>query len=186
MIRLDMSEYMEKQSVSKLIGAPPGYVGYDDMQPDSFTDKVRTKPYCVILFDEIEKAHPDVFNLLLQILDDGRLTDNKGRASASKTPSSSSLPTWGPRRPNAPSLTGLAEKLSADKGRSASEKQYEEMKENIVKALKERLHPEFLDRRGRYYRIPQALSGGYRQNRCEDYRRSGEKALGTAGNRASL
>jgi ATP-dependent Clp protease ATP-binding subunit ClpA len=79
MIRLDMSEYMEKQSVSKLIGAPPGYVGHDDLQTGQLTDKVRTKPYCVILFDEIEKAHPDVFNVLLQMLDDGRLTDSKGR-----------------------------------------------------------------------------------------------------------
>lgn len=84
MIRLDMSEYMEKQSVSKLIGAPPGYVGYDDMQTGQLTDKVRTKPYCVILFDEIEKAHPDVFNLLLQLIDDGRLTDNKGRTISFK------------------------------------------------------------------------------------------------------
>ena len=72
-----MSEYMEKHSVSKLIGSPPGYVGYDD--GGKLTDSVRRRPYQVILFDEIEKAHPDVFNILLQILDDGRLTDNKGR-----------------------------------------------------------------------------------------------------------
>ena len=78
LIRLDMSEYMEKHSVSKLIGAPPGYVGYEDAG-GQLTDKVRHKPYSVVLFDEIEKAHPDVFNLLLQILDDGRLTDSKGR-----------------------------------------------------------------------------------------------------------
>ncbi len=84
MIRLDMSEYMEKSSVSKLIGAAPGYVGYDDLQAGQLTEKVRTKPYCVVLFDEIEKAHPDVFNLLLQLLDDGRLTDNKGRTVSFK------------------------------------------------------------------------------------------------------
>ena len=77
MIRLDMSEYMEKHTVSKLIGAPPGYVGFD--QGGQLTEKVRRKPYSVILLDEIEKAHPDVFNLLLQIMEDGRLTDNQGR-----------------------------------------------------------------------------------------------------------
>ena len=79
MVRLDMSEYMEKHSVSKLIGAPPGYIGYDDNAGGQLTEKVRRKPYSVILFDEVEKAHPDVFNILLQILDDGRLTDSKGR-----------------------------------------------------------------------------------------------------------
>jgi ATP-dependent Clp protease ATP-binding subunit ClpB len=77
MIRLDMSEYMEKHSVARLIGAPPGYVGYDE--GGQLTESVRRHPYSVILFDEIEKAHPDVFNALLQILDDGRMTDGKGR-----------------------------------------------------------------------------------------------------------
>jgi len=77
MIRLDMSEYMEKHTVSKLIGAPPGYIGYD--QGGQLTEKVRRKPYSVILLDEIEKAHPDVFNMLLQIMEDGRLTDSQGR-----------------------------------------------------------------------------------------------------------
>jgi ATP-dependent Clp protease ATP-binding subunit ClpB len=77
MVRLDMSEFMEKHSVSRLIGAPPGYVGYDE--GGYLTEAVRRRPYSVILFDEIEKAHPDVFNVLLQILDDGRMTDGKGR-----------------------------------------------------------------------------------------------------------
>ena len=77
MIRIDMSEYMEKHSVSRLIGAPPGYVGYDE--GGQLTEAVRRRPYSVILFDEIEKAHPDVFNVLLQLLDDGRLTDGQGR-----------------------------------------------------------------------------------------------------------
>ncbi len=77
MIRIDMSEYMEKHTVSRLIGSPPGYVGYDE--GGQLTDKVRRKPYSVVLFDEIEKAHPDVFNVLLQIMDDGRLTDAKGK-----------------------------------------------------------------------------------------------------------
>jgi ATP-dependent Clp protease ATP-binding subunit ClpC len=77
MVRLDMSEYMEKHTVAKLIGSPPGYVGYSE--GGQLTEAVRSKPYTVVLFDEVEKAHPDVFNLLLQILDDGRLTDSKGR-----------------------------------------------------------------------------------------------------------
>ena len=77
MVRIDMSEYMEKYSVSRLIGAPPGYVGYDE--GGQLTEAVRRKPYCVILFDEVEKAHPDVFNVLLQVLDDGRITDGQGR-----------------------------------------------------------------------------------------------------------
>jgi len=77
MIRLDMSEYMEKHSVSRMIGAPPGYVGYEE--GGQLTEQVRRRPYSVVLFDEIEKAHPDVFNVLLQILEDGRLTDGKGR-----------------------------------------------------------------------------------------------------------
>ena len=77
MIRLDMSEYMESHSVSKLVGSPPGYVGFDE--GGQLTERVRRKPYCVILLDEIEKAHPDVFNILLQVLEDGRLTDSKGR-----------------------------------------------------------------------------------------------------------
>ena len=77
MLRIDMSEYMEKHSVARLIGAPPGYVGYEE--GGQLTEQVRRRPYAVVLFDEIEKAHPDVFNILLQIMDDGRLTDGKGR-----------------------------------------------------------------------------------------------------------
>ena len=77
MVRIDMSEYMEKYSVSRLIGAPPGYVGYDE--GGQLTEAVRRKPYAVVLFDEVEKAHPDVFNVLLQVLDDGRITDSQGR-----------------------------------------------------------------------------------------------------------
>jgi ATP-dependent Clp protease ATP-binding subunit ClpA len=77
MIRVDMSEYMEKHSVSKLVGSPPGYVGYDES--GQLTEAVRHRPYSVILFDEVEKAHPEIFNLLLQVLDEGRLKDSKGR-----------------------------------------------------------------------------------------------------------
>lgn len=82
LIRLDMSEFMEAHSVSKLIGSPPGYVGYDE--GGQLTEQVRRKPYSIVLFDEIEKAHPDVFNMLLQILDDGRLTDSTGRTVSFK------------------------------------------------------------------------------------------------------
>lgn len=87
MTRIDMSEYQEKHSVSRLVGAPPGYVGYDE--GGQLTEAIRRKPYSVVLFDEIEKAHPDVFNILLQVLDDGRLTDNKGRVVNFKIQSSS-------------------------------------------------------------------------------------------------
>ena len=82
MVRVDMSEYMEKHAVSRMIGAPPGYVGYDE--GGQLTEHVRRRPYSVVLFDEIEKAHPDVFNALLQILDDGRLTDGQGRTVSFK------------------------------------------------------------------------------------------------------
>ena len=87
MIRFDMSEYMEKHTVSRMLGAPPGYIGYDE--GGLLTDAVRRKPYAVILLDEIEKAHPDIFNILLQVLDDGRLTDSKAELLISKTQSSS-------------------------------------------------------------------------------------------------
>ena len=147
MIRLDMSEYMEKQSISKIIGAPPGYVGYEDMQSGQLTEKVRTKPYCVILFDEIEKAHPDVFNLLLQILDDGRLTDSKGRTVSFKN--AVIILTSNVGAAVAESQRTGVYGFGAD-GRSdnsgADEKQYEGMKENITKALKEKFRPEFLNR----------------------------------------
>ncbi len=149
MIRLDMSEYMEKQSVSKLIGTPPGYVGYDDLQTGQLTDKVRTKPYSVVLFDEIEKAHPDVFNLLLQILDDGRLTDSKGRTVSFKNAIIILTSNVG-------AAVAQAEKTGVygfgaggeDKrgGEETGEKQYEAMKENITKALQEKFKPEFLNR----------------------------------------
>ena len=82
MVRIDMSEYMEKHSVSRLVGAPPGYVGYEE--GGQLTEAVRRRPYCVLLLDEVEKAHPDVFNTLLQVMDDGRLTDGKGRTVSFK------------------------------------------------------------------------------------------------------
>ncbi len=145
-IRLDMSEYMEKQSVSKIIGAPPGYVGYEDLQSGQLTEKVRTKPYCVILFDEIEKAHPDVFNLLLQMLDDGRLTDSKGRTVSFKNAIIILTSNVGVSASES-QRTGVygfgSENRSGD---GASQKEYESMKENVTKALKEKFRPEFLNR----------------------------------------
>ncbi len=146
MIRLDMSEYMEKQSVSKIIGAAPGYVGYEDMQSGQLTDKVRTNPYCVILFDEIEKAHPDVFNLLLQILDDGRLTDNKGRTVSFKNAVIILTSNVGAAvaQSERTGVYGFGSESRSDD--SADEKQYEGMKENVTKALKEKFRPEFLNR----------------------------------------
>ncbi len=142
MIRLDMSEYMEKQSISKLIGAPPGYVGYDDSQRGLLTDKVRTNPYCVILFDEIEKAHPDVFNLLLQLLDDGRLTDSKGRTVSFKNAVVILTSNIG-ASVAASQKTGI---YGFGSGEKAPEDEYEEMKNDVTNALKEHFRPEFLNR----------------------------------------
>ncbi len=129
MIRLDMSEYMEKQSISKLIGAPPGYVGYEDLQTGQLTEKVRTNPYCVILFDEIEKAHPDVFNLLLQILDDGRLTDSKGRTVSFKN-----------------AVIILTSNVGSTAASRFGSEDYEKLTEATTAALKEHFRPEFLNR----------------------------------------
>ncbi|MDE6274573.1 MAG: AAA family ATPase, partial [Clostridiales bacterium] len=137
MVRLDMSEYMEKYSVSKLIGAPPGYVGYDD-QSGQLTERIRRKPYSVVLFDEIEKAHPDVFNILLQILDDGRLTDSKGRVISFKNTVLIMTSNVGAHEVKEVATLGFR---SDDE-----ESKYEEMKENINDALKEQFKPEFLNR----------------------------------------
>ena len=146
MIRLDMSEYMEKQSISKLIGAPPGYVGYEDLQTGQLTDKVRTKPYCVILFDEIEKAHPDVFNLLLQILDDGRLTDSKGRTVSFKNAVIILTSNTGASIAEQDRTGVYGFGSDGRSGDGVGEKEYESMKEKITKALKEKFRPEFLNR----------------------------------------
>lgn len=137
MVRLDMSEYMEKSSVSKLIGAPPGYVGYEDSN-GQLTERIRRKPYSVVLFDEIEKAHPDVFNILLQILDDGRLTDNKGRIVSFKNTVLIMTSNVGAHEVKEVSALGFR---SADE-----ESEYESMKERIENALKLHFKPEFLNR----------------------------------------
>ncbi len=137
MIRLDMSEYMEKYSVSKLIGAPPGYVGYDD-NSGALTEKIRRKPYSVVLFDEIEKAHPDVFNILLQILDDGRLTDSKGRVVSFKNTVLIMTSNVGASEVGDTSALGFYSK--------DDESEHERMKERIESALKAQFKPEFLNR----------------------------------------
>ena len=130
MTRIDMSEYQEKHSVSRLVGAPPGYVGYDE--GGQLTEAIRRKPYSVVLFDEIEKAHPDVFNILLQVLDDGRLTDNKGRVVNFKN--TIIIMTS--------NIQSQMEKLSG----SNKEEVIEETKKEVMNMLKKTIRPEFLNR----------------------------------------
>ncbi|HOE57240.1 MAG TPA: AAA family ATPase, partial [Bacillota bacterium] len=138
MIRIDMSEYMEKHTVSKLIGSPPGYVGYEE--GGQLTEKIRRKPYSVILLDEIEKAHPDIFNVLLQILDDGRLTDGKGRTVDFKNSVVIMTSNVGVSTIRKQAVLGFAT--------SANEKEdaYEKMKNNVLEELKRTFRPEFLNR----------------------------------------
>jgi ATP-dependent Clp protease ATP-binding subunit ClpC len=135
LIQLDMSEYMEKHTVSRLVGSPPGYVGYDE--GGQLTEAVRRKPFSVVLFDEIEKAHPDVFNTLLQILEDGRLTDAQGRSVDFKNTviiMTSNL--------------GTAELRKTNVGFSTADEAvtYEKMREKVNEALKNHFRPEFLNR----------------------------------------
>ena len=133
LIRIDMSEYMEKHTVARLIGAPPGYVGYDE--GGQLTEKVRRKPYSVVLFDEIEKAHPDVFNIMLQIFDDGRLTDSKGRTVDFKN-----------------TLIILTSNIGSDiilentLKSMVSKNEYENTKEQVLDLMKQKFRPEFLNR----------------------------------------
>ncbi len=136
-IRLDMSEYMERHTVSKLIGSPPGYVGFDD--GGQLTEKVRRKPYSVVLFDEIEKAHPDVFNILLQILEDGRLTDSRGRTVDFKNTVIIMTSNIGASRIGAKSKIGFGQAEEDPSG-------YEHMKEHMMEELKRSFRPEFLNR----------------------------------------
>ena len=130
MVRIDMSEYMEKHAVARLIGAPPGYVGYDE--GGQLTEAVRRRPYSVVLFDEIEKAHPDVFNVLLQVMDDGRLTDSKGRTVDFKNTVLIMTSNLG------------AAHLNAESNRS--EHEYAQAQESVMRVLREHFRPEFLNR----------------------------------------
>jgi len=130
LIRIDMTEYMEKFSVSRLIGAPPGYVGYDE--GGQLTEAVRRKPYAVVLFDEMEKAHPDVFNILLQILDDGRVTDSQGRTVDFKN-----------------TILIMTSNLGSDdilEGINASGELSEETRARVTQLLRRSFKPEFLNR----------------------------------------
>ena len=127
MVRIDMSEYMEKHTVSRLVGAPPGYVGYDE--GGQLTEAVRRHPYCVLLFDEIEKAHPDVFNILLQVLDDGRLTDSQGRHVDFKN-----------------TVIIMTSNIGSREIIEAKEGDFEAMKEAVMARLRDAFRPEFLNR----------------------------------------
>jgi len=138
MIRLDMSEYMERHTVSRLVGSPPGYVGYEE--GGQLTEKIRRKPYSVVLLDEIEKAHPDVFNVLLQILDDGRLTDAKGRTVDFRNTIIIMTSNVGASTIKNQKILGF----SADG--KAKEKSYADMKDYIMEELKRTFRPEFLNR----------------------------------------
>ena len=134
MIRLDMSEYMEKHSVSKLIGSPPGYIGYDD--GGMLTEKIRRKPYSIVLFDEIEKAHPDVFNILLQILDDGVLTDSQGRRVNFKNAIIIMTTNLGARRQGEVARLGFG----------ATNSSHDDVRSRVEDALRTAFRPEFLNR----------------------------------------
>ena len=142
MIRIDMSEYMESHSVSKLIGSPPGYVGFDE--GGQLTEKVRRKPYCVILFDEVEKAHPDVMNMLLQILEDGRLTDSQGRTVNFKNAVIIMTSNIGARFITENKKLGFAG-ASTDEAKEEAKK-YEETKKEVLAELKKQFRPEFINR----------------------------------------
>lgn len=141
MIRIDMSEYMEPHSVSKLIGSPPGYVGFDD--GGQLTEKIRRKPYSVILFDEIEKAHPDVMNMLLQILDDGRLTDAQGRTVNFKNTVIIMTSNVGARIITDKTFLGFSNGNDEEKN---ADKDYENTKKDVMAELKRQFRPEFLNR----------------------------------------
>jgi ATP-dependent Clp protease ATP-binding subunit ClpB len=135
LIRIDMSEYMEKHTVSRLLGAPPGYVGYDE--GGQLTDAVRRKPYSVLLFDEMEKAHPDVFNVMLQLLDDGRLTDAKGN-------------TVNFRNTICIFTSNIGSQDILDLNGSSEIGDQEIMRERVTKAMKDHFKPEFLNRIDEY------------------------------------
>ncbi len=140
MIRVDMSEYMEPHSVSKLIGSPPGYVGFDE--GGQLTEKIRRKPYSVILFDEIEKAHPDVMNMLLQILEDGRLTDSQGRTVNFKNTVIIMTSNIGARLITDKKSLGFTNSAQA----ADVQKEYQDTKKEVMQVLKKELRPEFINR----------------------------------------
>jgi ATP-dependent Clp protease ATP-binding subunit ClpB len=127
MVRLDMSEYMEKHTVARLIGAPPGYVGYEE--GGQLTEKIRRRPYAVVLLDEIEKAHPEVFNILLQVLDDGRLTDGHGRTVDFRN-----------------TVVVMTSNLGSQRIQSLAGEGYEAMKAAVLEVVGQHFRPEFINR----------------------------------------
>src|SRR6185295_2264528 len=129
MVRFDMSEFQERHTVSRLVGAPPGYVSYDEA--GQLTERVRRRPYSVLLFDEIEKAHPDVFNILLQLLEDGRLTDGQGRTVDFKN-----------------TTVIMTSNLGADRiqAHARRDESFEELKEDVMQLLRQSFRPEFINR----------------------------------------
>lgn len=139
MIRIDMSEYMEKHTVSRLVGSPPGYVGYEE--GGQLTEKVRRKPYSVVLFDEIEKAHPDVFNMLLQILEDGILTDSQGRRVDFRNTVIIMTSNLGANR-----ITEQKKSLGFSAGEDSADRDYEQIKTEVMSEVKQAFRPEFLNR----------------------------------------
>ena len=141
MIRIDMSEYMEPHSVSKLIGSPPGYVGFDE--GGQLTEKIRRKPYSVILLDEVEKAHPDVMNMLLQILDDGRLTDAQGRTVNFKNTVIIMTSNIGARLITDKNILGFSNDNNKNE---ETQKEYETIKKDVMGELKKQFRPEFINR----------------------------------------
>ena len=141
MVRLDMSEFMERHTVARLVGAPPGYVGYDE--GGQLTEAVRRKPYCVILLDEIEKAHPDVFNILLQIFDDGHLTDAKGRRVDFRNSIVVMTSNVGAKHIKGVMTIGFTARTGEEKNRQT---EYEKMKDKVLSELKTTFLPEFLNR----------------------------------------
>ena len=170
MIRIDMSEYMEKHAVARLIGAPPGYVGYEE--GGQLTEAVRRRPYSVVLFDEIEKAHHDVFNVLLQILDDGRLTDSQGRTVDFKNTVLIMTSNIG------------SQALQAGRWRARSELD-EARADEVMDALRGHFRPEFLNRVDEIVHLRAAAQRGHRPHRRHPAGAAAEAARGQAARRWS-
>ncbi len=167
-VRLDMSEYMEKHTVARLIGAPPGYVGYEE--GGQLTEAVRRKPYSVVLLDEIEKAHPDVFNVLLQVLDDGRLTDGQGRTVNFKN-----------------TVIIMTSNIGSQlilELRGADERSYQRMREQVLEALRRQFRPEFLNRVDEVVVFRALTEGGAGEDRGDPARGAAAASRRIGGSRS--
>ena len=164
MIRVDMSEYMEKHSVSKMIGSPPGYVGHEE--GGQLSEKVRRNPYSVILFDEIEKAHPDVFNILLQVLDDGHITDSQGRKVDFKNTIIIMTSNAGAQAIIEPKKLGFAV------CRMTKRQNYDRMKNSVMEEVRRIFKPEFLNRIDETIVFQSVEQRRYETDRCTDVKRT--------------